>query len=779
MPQTPSKPSKKTASPAPSNTNATPAAAPSKTTSTPAKPPTKTAKKTASSAPNKTHSTPAKAPAAPNKTTSTPAKPAQKVPAKTTKTPKPHAEPSTPRASVAPALTREDAAKLATSGIDAVTARLMGVRSVSAEQAAQRGHPGHRGFVIPYHDPYTGEQTGFYRLRYTDDNRTSFQKLAAAKPMRYVQPADTTSQVYFAPVIEWPELLADPNTPLIITEGELKSACACLFGLPTLGLGGVWSFKSAKSGVHLLDELTAIEWSGRVVYVCYDSDAASNLNVVGAEAALAHALTGCGAQVFIARLAPLNDGSKCGMDDWLMEQDPAQATDLFRAHVLAHAYPYAESAALHDLNTQVVYVANPGFVYDRGRRLRMRPSDFTGHAYANRHYYAQVANKDGSQSLKKVPAANAWLTWPHRAELESVDFAPGEPEVTAAGRLNTWTGWGYALPEPGDATPWTRLLDHLFGTSTTERVWFERWCAYPLQHPGAKMATTALIWGITHGSGKTLVGHTLMRIYGKVHSAEIHDNDLEDERNEWAADKQFVLADDIVAKGDRKLMRHIMTMITQETIRINPKYVPSYATRDCANYYFTANQPDTFYMDDGDRRFFIFESMAGKITWYKDYVAWRDSPAGICALWHHLLNLDMGDFDPQAPAPQTDAKREMLETGKSDLGAWVSEFKHNMDYVLASAGMKGDIFGIRELLLLFDPSGTRQVTANALARELRRAGFILPGRGHQIVDAAGVQVRVYALRNLQRWGLDATNGDITQHYRQNHPAVKGVHGPKF
>lgn len=723
--------------------------------------------------------TPKKASAAPKP----PVKPPAKTPARAAKNSAEQKTPARPRApSAMPnVLSPEMLAKLAGSGLNEVTARRMGIRPITAAAAERMGHPAHEGFLIPYYDPHDDTDTGFYRLRYSGDTRTSFQKLAAAKPMRYVQPADTLNQVYFArtAAVDWPALLADPEVPLIITEGELKAACATLMGLPTLGLGGVWCFKSAKAGAHLLPDMAAIEWSGRIAYICYDSDAVSNPNVVAAEAALAHALTGCGAQVFIARLDPLSDGEKCGLDDWLMAQPAEHAAELFRAHILAHAYPYAESAALHDLNTQVVYVANPGFVYDRVRRIRMRPGDFTGHAYANRHYYTTVTNKDGSQSIKKVPAASAWLTWEHRAELEGVDFAPGEPEVTAGGHLNTWTGWGQPEPVPGDVTPWHRLLDHLFGDRMVERLWFERWCAYPLQHPGAKMATAALIWGITHGSGKTLVGHTLMRLYGKVHSAEIHDHDLEDDRNEWAADKQFVLADDIVAKGDRKLMRHIMTMITQESMRINPKYVPSYSTRDCANYYFTSNQPDAFYMDDGDRRFFIFETLADKITWYKEYVEWRNSEAGICALWHHLLNLPLGEFDPQAPAPATDAKREMAETGKSDLGAWVSEFKRNLDYVLKSAGMKGDLFSIKELLMLFDPSGTRQVTVNALARELRRAGFILPGRGNQVTDNAGVQVRVYAVRNLEKWGLDAKPADITAHYREFHPALKGVHGPKF
>ncbi len=674
-------------------------------------------------------------------------------------------------------------AKLAVSGLqDHATA--LRVKPLTAAQVAADKHPAFAGFRIPYISPRDNKETGFYRLRYLEDTRTGFQKLSGVKAMRYIQPARTLNEVYFAPsalmTTPWRDILGTADSPILITEGELKAACACMFGLPTLGLGGVWCFKSTKAGHALLPQLQEIEWAGRTVYICYDSDAVTNPDVLAAEAAISHALTQCGALVYVARLPPLSDGKKCGLDDWLMTRydgGSASPGEDLQARVLAHAYPYTEAAALHELNTQVVYVANPGFVYDRARALRMRPGDFTAHQYANRFYYQTVTVANGAQSLKKVSAANAWIQWPHRAELEKLEFSPGESEITERGTLNTWTGWAVE-PAKGDVSPWLDLMEHLFADDYAERQWFERWCAYPLQHPGAKMATAALIWGITHGSGKTMVGHTLMKLYGEAHSVEIHDTDLEDDRNEWAADKQFVLCDDIVAKGDRKLMRRLMTLITQQYIRLNPKFVPSYSLTAHDNYYYTANEPDTFYMDDGDRRFFIYETRAGKYLPYREYVKWRESSEGIAALFHYLLHLDMGDFDPQAPAPETDAKREMIETGKSDLGSWVRELKVNTDVRMAKYGFKGDLMGVRELMTMYDPAGQKGVTANALARELRRAGFILPGRGHQVVDSGGVQVRAYAVRNFEYW-QKADNKEITDHYRSNRPKLVEKKGPKF
>ena len=114
----------------------------------------------------------------------------------------------------------------------------------------------------------------------------------------------------------------------------------------------------------------------------------------------------------------------------------------------------------------------------------------------------------------------------------------------------------------------------------------------------------------------------------------------------------------------------------------------------------------------------MHETQAGKFLNYKRYVAWRDSDEGIAALWHYLLSVDLGDFDPQAPAPVSDGKKSMIDMGKSELGAWVLEFRRNTDYMLKQANMTGDLFTMKQLHALYDPMGNKKASPNALSREL-------------------------------------------------------------
>ena len=87
-----------------------------------------------------------------------------------------------------------------------------------------------------------------------------------------------------------------PGLPAIFTEGELKSlALMNTVGLSMLvvGVPGVWAW--IQKGRPLW-EFGLIEWRGRVVYVIFDSDTATNKKVETARNKLATVLSGLAQQ---------------------------------------------------------------------------------------------------------------------------------------------------------------------------------------------------------------------------------------------------------------------------------------------------------------------------------------------------------------------------------------------------------------------------------------------------------------------------------------------------
>lgn len=659
--------------------------------------------------------------------------------------------------------------KLAGSALTEADGKKMQLQLVSAGDCVKLGLPSATdGFVIPYFD-LDGKPTDFFRVRYMRDTRKGFDVYNKKKAMRYGQVPGTINEVYLPPLgVKWSAVAASNDQMVVITEGELKAACATKHGVPTIGLGGVWCFTSARHGMVLLPIFDEFEWAERKVIICFDSDASTNMDIVRAENVLARTLGAAGAEVYIARIPPDGD-NKVGIDDYIV----AHGHDAFINKILTPAKPFEQSAALHAMNEEVVYVVNPGLIYSYANDMKMSCDAFTSHAYSNRTHMEYNVVEDGNgnkkQKATKVKTAKAWLDWPYRAQLKGLTFAPGEGRITEDGQLNSWNGWGFTAPAKGDITPWQELLNHIFGEELALRQWFERWVAWPIQNPGAKQANAVLVWGVGEGTGKTMIGHTIMALYG-AHSTELKDTDLEDTRNEWAENIQFALVDDVTGQDSRKLANRLKTMVTQKLIRLNPKYIPSYTVPDCINYYFTSNDPDSLKISGGDRRYLIHEVLAGAlpVELRKRIIAWRETEEGLNALAWHLLNLEMGEYDPKAAPPEGEAKLAMALTSKTDVGEWAHDFKLNLDLVLNKAGLKGDIFSIGQLRMLYDPTSEKRAGERVVSIELTRAGMHRLG----VQRVHGEVKRLIAVRNVEYW-RQASKNEITAHYEANNPVISG------
>jgi len=625
---------------------------------------------------------------------------------------------------------------------------------------------GFRGYVIPYFDR-SGQPTNFYRFRYLDDTRTGFERVSGVKTRRYTQPPNTTPQVYWAPFTDWNDYLSDITNAVAITEGEKKAARCTKEGLPCIGLGGVWSFQNAHNNEPVLPDLEDIEWQGRLVYIVYDSDAADKIQIQQAEFRLARRLVAFGAVVKIVRLPPSGE-DKRGLDDFLEHEGIEKLWQL-----LERTEMFDEAKALHQLNTEVAYVKDPGIVYVLETDQQISADGFKNHRFADRMYTRTTYNKKGEPTLDDRPAAQDWLKWPGRNAVEKLEFEPGLPRITPTGALNLWRGWRYS-PKAGDVTPWLRLLDHIFAGEPFARKWAEQWCAYPFQYPGAKQRTALVVWGLLKGTGKSLIGYTLGDLYDTAF-AEVGDDQIErQDFNSWADKKQFVLGDDITGSNNRRVANALKTMVTRERILINIKHIPQYYTRDCINYYFTSNSPDAFLLDEDDRRYFIHEVTAEPLSddfYLKYYDPWRKSEKGRRALMHHLLNeVDCTDFVHTAKAPMTQAKREMIGLTRTDLESWIAMYREEPDALCAKFN-NSDFLSMSELMLLYDPQGQHRVTAMTFARKLKELGVprvdpVDREPGAQLrLGPQGELVRLYAFKNKEKWAR-ATAGSIREHYEK-------------
>lgn len=594
------------------------------------------------------------------------------------------------------------------------------------------------GIHIPYFD-LEGKPTKFWRFRYLEDTRTGFLAETNRKPLRYVQPKKSNSEIYLPPLLppnfgSWKKVATAIDTPIMITEGEFKSASSCkLFGMPTIGLGGVWSFKSTAELAPLLPQFEQIAWKGRIVYICYDSDAATNPQVVMAENALARELTRLGAEPYIVRI-PMNGSGKVGVDDYLMKHGTKQFSALVQ-----HATAFKSAQELFRLNSEVIYIRDPGYIMEFATRQRVSPRAFVDHLYSTRRYYEEQVSKTGTKLVEKS-AAKEWIQWPQRCEIQRSTYAPGQPTIVG-NAFNVWNGWG--VQPRGDKELiklWHQLLDYLFKGAPDERDWFEKWLAYPLQNPGTKMYSAAVLWGRHHGTGKSLIGYTMFKIYGD-NATEIEDQDLQNTANDWADNKQFIMGDEITGGEKFAIADRMRSLITRKELRVNIKYVPRFTVPDVINYYFTSNHPDSFFLEDDDRRYFVHE-VTGVPMDEEFYIRYDEAlnkdkdNRFAAAVFQHLLTLPLTGFNPKGHAMKTAARAEMIEYGKTDVGRWVTQLQTNPDSVLKNGQVviPYSVYKSEDLLALYDPEQRKRASVNAMSRELRKAGF---ARFSGVVTATG------------------------------------------
>lgn len=199
-------------------------------------------------------------------------------------------------------------------------------------------------FLLPYRRPDGSliPVNEFARIK-PDTPRTGKSKDGKPdKPIKYESPRRSVVRLFFPP--NTCSKLADASVPLLITEGEKKSARADQERFACIGLGGVeaWSKKRAagadgkKFGKReLIADFDAVTLAGREVFIVFDSDLAEKPSVQWAEWSLSQALAERGAVVKVVRLpnGPLDSNgtpTKIGLDDYLCQHSADEFRELLK-----------------------------------------------------------------------------------------------------------------------------------------------------------------------------------------------------------------------------------------------------------------------------------------------------------------------------------------------------------------------------------------------------------------------------------------------------------------
>lgn len=548
-------------------------------------------------------------------------------------------------------------AKLKESGISERDERASGLKLLTASKtmSLQDHYQDQSAILIPYYDT-AGKLTNFHRVRYLFETTSIFAGLAR----KYDMPKGCPPQAYFPKQVAWRPIMADPSVPLTITEGEFKALCACKHGITTIGLGGVWSWKSKHLGISFIRELESFVWEGRDVDLCFDSDISVKAPVRAALIALARELTKRGAACRMVVLPhDAVNNNKMGLDDYIV----ANGVEAYRR--LEAVEIMEDEERRREMFANWYYVKRDQVIVDLSEAEPIIYPNERVFGEATRHL--SVMGIDGrNQEPKSKRAAAEWALDPTRQVVTSLVYNPvaahsgtrviTEPNGSTAINLSS----GFATtPRRGNVKPMLKLIDALVGPRPEIKSWLLQWLAYPLQHPGTKLSQCVYIYCQKQGVGKSSVGEIMLDVYGRHTGvgASIDEEDFFGAWNEWIERGLFCLCDDLAFDGSKKSRSSFKRAITLENMTLKAKYRRGRPISNQCNFWFTGNAPGGLPLEAGvNRRALILEvAKALPTDWFlTEFNAWRHDQGGPSAWMHYLLNsVDVRGFSPRSSAPTT------------------------------------------------------------------------------------------------------------------------------
>lgn len=261
---------------------------------------------------------------------------------------------------------------------------------------------------------------------------------------------------------------------------------------------------------------------------------------------------------------------------------------------------------------------------------------------------------------------------------EALAFSPGQPEISQdeLGRkvLNLWRppGWQEVGPSKEPA-PFLEHVRYLFDGDEQAVDHILNFLGHLVQKPQERVNHAILLTSATKGIGKSTFGTIVRRLVGENNSRVAQTKDLKSQFDGWLMGKLIVQVDEIYEHGNWDLANKLKPLITEPTVSVNVKYGPQVEVSNFARFIMFSNHSAPLDIEDGDRRYFIFESKAAARddNYYEVLNAFIGSAEGMNAIYSYLMQRDLRSFRPFAAPPMTQAKRSIIDVSGNPLRQYI------------------------------------------------------------------------------------------------------------
>lgn len=425
------------------------------------------------------------------------------------------------------------------------------------------------------------------------------------------------------------------------------------------------------------------------------------------------------------------------------------------------------------LQRQYVYVAERRRVCDLGALRSGSRHDLALEEFGDLHGHIRVSMPTSRDAKRTVSCKNAFLEDVNTVKAAQYVVRPyvsgeagcGEVEVSNGGLVvNTYRPpvhdaaiasgvdlfldhLRYLLPIPGE---YEAVLDCL---------------AFKLQNPRRRAWGIVMVAEGAFGVGRSWFGDVLRGVWGPRLVASIDIGDLTGTGasagfNEWASGSQLVVvseAHDGAARRQYNAYEHIKTLVdTRVTaMQINRKYGGKGTEDVYFNLLVFTNHADALTVPPRERRLAVFDNPREEKSaeYYNTlWSAYRDNGAELFAAVHEMLmTRDVSRFNP-AVAPDTEAKRTMLDMSLGPADILSRSVIERCVGELVTHDMLYDLVNEAERLERLEGTLTNNAKRGVVERLWRQLGGLCPGshNGVRYTEGEG-RFEVRALRNQKEW----------------------------
>jgi hypothetical protein len=567
---------------------------------------------------------------------------------------------------------------------------------------------------------------------------------------KYTQKKGSKNHVYFPPIFPQRVFFNNPECPLLVCEGELKSIAAqkaiCGNGTPMLIVG----VPGTKLCATVREELLAINCIGsgnqrRVVYLCTDWNGAGQARERAAdlEYELKKLFQGLGAKVVVLRWALPEHGQKTEqkLDDWLVAGGDISAAMRESEEEIARVD--SELSTLWDY-FNANYCIMHGFYI---------PLNNLAQKYTVTAFRIMEPSKRLQISAKKfLHPDDVWALQPpdQRNVCDGYVFKPSplglpvDQYVWEEGKrmLNTAPEWGWESPpwveSPPEVGPFLALIERLCQDNGD---WYIDFLAQIAQQPTVR-GHHIVMFQDEGNTGKDRLFDTLSQVFqgycGPVGTSLT---------SSFNANMEHLLLpfwSDPVVNGRGGLDRALESMLKNYSgttyQEINHKGGAKYSVRNYGRLHIAMNLDWLVKIAAAERRYAVFGGLQPMPhEWAVEYMTWL-SRGGVDSIRQLLVQRDISSFDVMAPAPRTKKRIEMEQSSRHPLESFLADEEW--------VGYK-DIWGITELCDLYKLMCGHHVSPETMGKAIRKHH---ESYAHdKLIKTGGRPLRMAAIRRGQEW----------------------------